>query len=430
MNYTEFKAANVYLRNELVGKLEKLSPYSFIFTYEENCKNSVALSLPSSQKNWKAEGELFPFFDNLVPEGWLLAYAEKFYRIDKSNRFALLLATCHKESIGAVRVVALDGEGQEVSPPPLGSQELAEYMIELIAPTQSRQKNLWGTAKKISIFLDPEEPLDSFRETIHAASMSGAQSKGLFYLNEGRLIPVSQKERVFDNLESQFIVKPSGKFEELPENEYVTMEIARNIGFEVPPCALVEIENFGRAFVIKRFDLDKGKRKRCEDFAQILCLSSENKYESSYEKLVKKIEEYAYTPGLDLYDFYRRLVFSFFIGNGDMHLKNWSLLEMTPNSDMFALSPCYDFLSTRLAIAKEPIDMGLTIVGKKRGITRETFIQFAGQFLGDHLIGKPFDELDSWWEMTEKCVKNCALSDKRKKRYLAIVKGCYQTLKK
>ncbi len=427
MNYAEYKAAHIYLRDDLAGKLEKLSADSFAFTYDDGwmakAQGPVAFSLPLFQKAHQVN-QLFPFFDNLIPEGWLLDYVRGAYKIDKDDRFALLLATCHFESIGAVRVVALDSEEQEISLSESSDSNDKECPLEMLAPKEKAlQKKLWDTTKKITVLLDPDEPLNSFRKTVRGCSISGAQSKGLFYLDsEGKFTPSRSA--------SQFIVKPlSNVFAELPENEYITMEIAKKVGFEVPPCALVDIEGVGRSLVIKRFDVSKEGRRRCEDFAQILNENSEGKFKLSYEKVAKAIDKYSHAPVADLYEFYRRLIFSFFIGNGDMHLKNWSLLEVEPGANVFYLSPCYDLLNTRLAIADENEEMALTIDGKKNKITRQTFIQFAGQFLGNHLVEKPFGDLALWWEVTEKCVQYCALSDKYKEEYLEIVKNRYRRLK-
>lgn len=86
INYNELTKANLYLRDDLIGRLEKISNKKYIFTYEDkwmkNNKGGIGLSLPTDSKVYESE-ELLPFFDNLVPEGWLLSYAESIYKIDK-----------------------------------------------------------------------------------------------------------------------------------------------------------------------------------------------------------------------------------------------------------------------------------------------------------------------------------------------------------
>lgn len=63
---------------------------------------AVSLTLPLSDKAYR-DKVLFPFFDGLIPEGWLLDIAEKNWKIDTRDRMSLLLACC-KDCIGAVGV--------------------------------------------------------------------------------------------------------------------------------------------------------------------------------------------------------------------------------------------------------------------------------------------------------------------------------------
>jgi serine/threonine-protein kinase HipA len=55
---------------------------------------------------------LFPFFDGLIPEGWLLQVAEKNWKLNPRDRMGLLLSCC-KDCIGAVSVVAVNEEANE-----------------------------------------------------------------------------------------------------------------------------------------------------------------------------------------------------------------------------------------------------------------------------------------------------------------------------
>ena len=55
---------------------------------------------------------LFPFFDGLIPEGWLLNIAEKNWKLDQRDRMGLLLVCC-KDCIGAVSVHAIEGYNEK-----------------------------------------------------------------------------------------------------------------------------------------------------------------------------------------------------------------------------------------------------------------------------------------------------------------------------
>jgi serine/threonine-protein kinase HipA len=80
-----------------------------------------------------------------------------------------------------------------------------------------------------------------------------------------------------------------------------------------------------------------------EDFAQVFGLYPQDKYHHrSYANIASVLR--AETSEAGTYEFFRRLVFSVLIGNGDMHLKNWSLLY--PDGRTPVLSPAYDFVAT------------------------------------------------------------------------------------
>jgi len=80
---------------------------------------------------------------------------------------------------------------------------------------------------------------------------------------------------------------------------------------------------------------------------------------------------------LNLNDYFRRILFCFLTANGDMHLKNWSLLEMEKNPGIFRLSPAYDWLNTRIALPQERDDLAIPLGGKKRDMQKSYFNRFA-----------------------------------------------------
>jgi serine/threonine-protein kinase HipA len=172
----------------------------------------------------------------------------------------------------------------------------------------------------------------------------------------------------------------------VPENEFVMLELARAVGISVPETRLVplaEINGLPRetgrlgenALAVRRFDRGpEGERIHMEDFAQVFGLFPDDKYgHRSYASIASVL--WPETGEEGTWEFVRRLFFSVMIGNGDMHLKNWSLLypdERTP-----ILSPAYDFVST---VPYLPSDtLGLTFGGSRAlsGITKDQVRRFA-----------------------------------------------------
>lgn len=114
-----------------------------------------------------------------------------------------------------------------------------------------------------------------------------------------------------------------------------------------------------------------------EDFCQIDLRLTQDKYRGSYERCAKIIDKYSCQTGLDMTELYLRLVFSFVIGNSDMHLKNFSLIETAPCSRRYKLSPAYDLLPVNVIMPEDKEQLALAMNGKKRNIRRKDFLVFA-----------------------------------------------------
>lgn len=98
--------AHVYVRNTFAGTLSETDE-GYIFEYDNNYLLSndctpVSLTLPLRSEPYKST-VFFPFFDGLIPEGWLLNIVTRNWKIDKNDRFGLLLVAC-KDSIGNVSI--------------------------------------------------------------------------------------------------------------------------------------------------------------------------------------------------------------------------------------------------------------------------------------------------------------------------------------
>lgn len=100
------RRAKVYMNNELAGFItETDNGYTFIYETSYLTKSGlkpVSLTLPLQDKPHISK-TMFPFFDGLIPEGWLLEIAEKNWKLNVRDRMGLLLACC-KDCIGAVSI--------------------------------------------------------------------------------------------------------------------------------------------------------------------------------------------------------------------------------------------------------------------------------------------------------------------------------------
>ena len=101
------KQAKVFVNNVLAGVLTE-DDMGYEFRYVRDYlqiegAEAVSLTLPLAEKPYR-DKVLFPFFDGLIPEGWLLDIAEQSWKISARDRFSLLLACC-KDCIGNVSVM-------------------------------------------------------------------------------------------------------------------------------------------------------------------------------------------------------------------------------------------------------------------------------------------------------------------------------------
>ncbi|WP_288146694.1 HipA N-terminal domain-containing protein [Xylanibacter rodentium] len=106
------KQAQIYVGMNLAGVLTE-DDMGYEFKYDSEYLQSdkaeaVSLTMPLSEKSYRSN-VLFPFFDGLIPEGWLLDIAEQSWKISARDRFSLLLACC-KDCIGNVSVIPLEGK--------------------------------------------------------------------------------------------------------------------------------------------------------------------------------------------------------------------------------------------------------------------------------------------------------------------------------
>ena len=100
------RIAYVYVNDNYAGLLKE-TDYGYSFTYDlgylsQNDASAISLTMPLTDNEYQSK-TLFPFFDGLIPEGWLLDVISKNWKIDKNDRFGLLLIAC-KDCIGNVSI--------------------------------------------------------------------------------------------------------------------------------------------------------------------------------------------------------------------------------------------------------------------------------------------------------------------------------------
>ncbi len=176
---------------------------------------------------------------------------------------------------------------------------------------------------------------------IAGMSISGVQQKLLLTIDDrNQLTPVATG--------GEYILKPSPEeFPSAAENEHAAMLTAKYLGIETAQCGLISFADGELAYVTKRFDrLPDGNKLHQEDLAQGFNIPDLGKYDKSYEETGQQILTLTRGKKVVLFDFFKRIIHAYLIGNDDMHLKNISVQREAGNTTRYYnfLTPSYDNL--------------------------------------------------------------------------------------
>lgn len=219
--------------------------------------------------------------------------------------------------------------------------------------------------------------------------------------------------------DGRYILKPQVvEYPEVPENEDLTMRMAAKAGIETPFHGLIYGIDGALTYFIRRFDR-KGRKERIhvEDFAQLSGKSRDTKYRSSMEQVVKAIDDFCTFPAIERLKLFRLVLFCFFTGNEDMHLKNFSVIRQR---DIITLSPAYDLLNTSIVLPRAEEELALPLNGKKNRLSRNDLLAYFGKDklqLPVRLIAKTLEQLHETRDAWERLIADSFLSDNAKERY-------------
>ena len=320
-------------------------------------------------------GALPAFFANLLPEDKLREAMEKHHagHVRPGNDFDLL-AALGADLPGAVRVLPSNGDPITTTAAPQGKPK-ARF-------------SLAGVQMKLSV-------------------MKNTGKGG------GLTLPLGDGE-------GQYIAKfPSTAFPGVSENEFANLALSDAIGMDVPERELVSPDQFegipeefetlaeGLVLLVRRFDRETGgQRIHIEDFAQVFGIYPARKYEGAAYHDIASALNVAISP-LAALEFVRRLTLSVVMGNGDMHLKNWSLIYPGEGS-MPALAPIYDVLSTVPYIPADGLALSLGGERAFKALTAVRWRAFASRArLPEPAVQKAVAEtvkrIDAhWWTLPER----------------------------
>ena len=211
--------------------------------------------------------------------------------------------------------------------------------------------------QKISTILDfdKKEFLSATVALSEQMSISGVQDKISLKIENEKLVPTST--------DGTYLLKPIplmeyGEFiEDVAKNEHFTMQLASQVfKLETAKNALIAFSDGELAYMTKRFDRVDGMKIKQEDFSSLAGYTEQShgknyKYDYAYEEIGGLIKQYLPSYKIEVLKFFKLVLFNYLVGNGDAHLKNFSVLQRSTQD--YGLSPAYDLLSSSLHLPNE-----------------------------------------------------------------------------
>jgi len=211
--------------------------------------------------------------------------------------------------------------------------------------------------QKISTILDfdKKEFLSATVALSEQMSISGVQDKISLKIEDEKLVPTST--------EGTYLLKPiplmeyGELLEDVAKNEHFTMQLAEQVfGLETAKNALIAFSDGELAYITKRFDRVDGMKIKQEDFSSLSGYTEQShgknyKYDYSYEEMGGLMKKYLPSYRVEVLKFFKQVLFNYMVGNGDAHLKNFSVIQRTTKD--YGLSPAYDLLSSSLHLPNE-----------------------------------------------------------------------------
>ena len=279
-------------------------------------------------------------------------------------------------------------------------------------------RKFFGT-KDVPLLEYKHEELDQLAEQVIRAqtSLTGVQPK--LSLNLDKHDGCSRLTIV--GLWGDYIFKPQTEsYEQLPENEDLTMHLAEAAKISVVPHSLIRLADGKLGYITKRIDrTENGEKIDMEDMCQLTLHPTEYKYKGSHEQIAKTILQYSNTPKLDLTNYMQLLLFCFVTGNNDMHLKNFSLYR--PAED-YQLTPAYDLLNVAIANPKDKEELALTLSGRNTKLRLADFLNAAKTMgLEENVVQRLVAGFHKMFPKWQQLIKDSFLSEDQKQAYEELV---------
>ena len=229
---------------------------------------------------------------------------------------------------------------------------------------------LWGVSTVPAIAFDLLAVNGWADEHGGRLSISGFQPKAPAALSKDRSALV-----LVESNSTHIVKTPQSHMLHLPQNEHLTMRLARMVGLSVAEHGLIELSDGTIAYVTRRFDRPAQGMARVHmlDFCQLSDRAPEQKDQASAEECAKLVRDYGSPQAAR--ELFRLFLFSYWVRNGDLHLKNMAMLWRPALP--YELAPAYDLLCTEPYHAS---GMTLPVLGERKNIGRPLWVRLGVEF--------------------------------------------------
>lgn len=352
MRPKEVETLYIWRSNRLMGKLQRTAK-GCRFVYDEQVLDAtdrprlgVATTMPYQHEPFVTEGVNLPsFFANLLPEGLRFQALAGKLQTSKDDLFTLLVAV-GADCVGDV------------------------FATTMPVFDRNQHRGLKLGDLESSNFTDLE------KEYVESASdaIPGEQPK----LSAAKFTATVRTK----SLPASILKLSPQAYPLLVENEAFFMDCARQCRIKAAIASLVEDRTGRTGLIVERFDRG-GKRRQLdffhtEDACQFSDFYPADKYRMPMSTIVQNIGSLCNAAPVQMLRLFELTLFSYMIGNCDLHAKNVSIIE-NPLSGLVELSPAYDLLST-LPYSKLDRRMALKMDGKDDGFKASDFVRFFERF--------------------------------------------------
>ncbi|MDT5184737.1 MAG: serine/threonine-protein kinase HipA [Mycobacterium sp.] len=396
--------ADIYLNDEVVASLNRSPRDEISFSYtdpshkpsESVRERSVSWSLPITAEYpvITTGGAVPPFFAGLLPEGVRLGVVTSSTKTSTDDHLTLLLAI-GADTIGNVRVLPAGVDPPENSPMfvPERDSDFREVFERLTGSVEADPVGLSGVQPKVS-----------------AAMWSTPANT--------KLGPATLK------------LNPPTGYPRLVENEHFFMRMAAACGLRTARTRLLHDTQGRSALLVDRFDRQGDTRIPQEDACQVAGLYPASKYRIHAETAITTLAEACARGGgsrtAAILELLRVVVFSWLIGNGDLHGKNLSIYAA---QGFWQPTPAYDLLTTQpYAGWKDP--MALTLYGRANKLNRTHFMDAAVRLgLRERATSRMIDSIvDAAGEWPDRC-EEIGFTDRQTELLTDMLRSRIETLK-